>query len=285
MTRSQAYNILNLHPGASEADIRKAYKKLALKLHPDINPSPKANEEFIRLNQAMELLLMPEIQQPHSQSEPKKKRASEETPEERKERMERARQRYEQQKQYKHRENTGYFRSLTTGRRWKIFNGVVIASTVIAFILILDSFLPSRFEKDRLIAYSPVEYQGVYAHKITAVWLKNTGVYYARNNRGAWVSDFPEIEVEKSFWLNTPLAFRSNDNFYVHKSIIDFHVGAIRWLLIPFLLIPLATRLRKRMQLLFVFFYHLSFWFIGIVCVYLVFTEDRLQHILTLGYL
>ena len=285
MTRNQAYKILNLTPGASEADIRRAYKKLALKLHPDINPSPEANEEFIRLSQAMELLLLPEILQPNGSSELKKKRAAGETPEERKERMERARQRYEQQKQYKHRENTGYFTSLTSGRRWKIFNGVVVVSTVIACILLLDAFLPSRFEKDRLIAYSPAEYQGVYAHKITGVWLQHTGPYYARTNRGAWASDFPEVEVEKSFWLNTPLAFRSNDNFYVHKSIIDFHIGAVRWMLIPFLLIPLATRLRKRMRLTFVFFYHLSFWFVGTVCIYLIFTEDRLQHILTFGFL
>lgn len=40
--------MLNIHPTASELEIKKAYKKLALLIHPDKNPAPGSGEVFAR---------------------------------------------------------------------------------------------------------------------------------------------------------------------------------------------------------------------------------------------
>jgi len=43
-------------PAASEADIKKAYKRLSLLYHPDRNPLPSALERMKAINNAFEYL-------------------------------------------------------------------------------------------------------------------------------------------------------------------------------------------------------------------------------------
>ncbi|EGD73844.1 dnaJ subfamily B member 5 [Salpingoeca rosetta] len=54
------YDVLGVAPGASEADLKKAYRKLAMKWHPDRNKSPEANEKFQAISRAYDVLSDPE---------------------------------------------------------------------------------------------------------------------------------------------------------------------------------------------------------------------------------
>src|SRR4051794_31828097 len=59
-TKKDYYEILGVKKSASVEDIRKAFRKLARKYHPDVNPGDKASEEkFKALSEANEVLSDP----------------------------------------------------------------------------------------------------------------------------------------------------------------------------------------------------------------------------------
>ena len=56
MAKRDYYEVLGLTKGASADEIKKAYRQLAKKYHPDINKEPGAEEKFKEINEAYECL-------------------------------------------------------------------------------------------------------------------------------------------------------------------------------------------------------------------------------------
>ncbi|NLC53763.1 MAG: molecular chaperone DnaJ [Firmicutes bacterium] len=61
MAKRDYYEVLGVERGASEEEIKKAYRRLARKYHPDVNKEdPKAEEKFKEINEAHEVLSDPQ---------------------------------------------------------------------------------------------------------------------------------------------------------------------------------------------------------------------------------
>jgi molecular chaperone DnaJ len=57
------YEILGVERGASDADIKRAYRRLAQRWHPDVNQEPEAAVRFKEINEAYQVLSDPERRQ------------------------------------------------------------------------------------------------------------------------------------------------------------------------------------------------------------------------------
>ena len=57
--RMNHYEILRITPDATATEVREAFYTLAKRLHPDVNPSLTAREEFERLQEAFKVLKDP----------------------------------------------------------------------------------------------------------------------------------------------------------------------------------------------------------------------------------
>jgi len=72
----QSCKILNIKIGSSDAEIKRAFRKLAIKYHPDVSDKPQTVKKFIEINRAYKYLSEPEaytkfINRHHQTNKPK----------------------------------------------------------------------------------------------------------------------------------------------------------------------------------------------------------------------
>lgn len=66
-TKRDFYEVLGVEKSASAAEIKTAYRKMALKFHPDKNKAADAEEKFKEINEAYQVLSNPEKKQAYDQ--------------------------------------------------------------------------------------------------------------------------------------------------------------------------------------------------------------------------
>jgi len=309
MSMKRYFEILGIPPTKNEEIVKRAYRKKAMKYHPDRNPSEAAKDKFIQVTEAYDQILLaleqakkpkytsqnttytqtnttrrPHQSRTYTNTQQSKSPQQSKTNTEWEERVKNARQRYEKMQRKEALENERYYRDITSGRNWKRFKIIMIACSFISLLIILDSHffstqtIPSSVESK--------DFQPAYGRSPN---MKSLQVVFD-NGQKAWIArDFLSLTDNNFIYLErTPLfkdikyvKFYEHDRWFYYTPIYS---QSFTFPLIPIvLLIPLLTFFIKNKTIYFSVLYHVSVKVMPIFLVVLLFSNDRWAQLITLG--
>lgn len=280
MALKKYFDILGLPDTASPIEIRKQFRKLAMRYHPDKNPSPNAKEKFLLITDAYEILIgkkMPPVKTGTHISKSKEKTHEE--------RVKKAKKRFHDQILKERSENERYFKSLFKGRQWKILRITSILGPVLSLFLLADMILPHHYEKDRL-AY--------YGNSLkTGELLSNNALIRTENKNDYWISglnfklygEYPDVLIESSWFYHEPIHVISLQKIRYAYYPIHYTFYSLNILVVIIFCLPLFINLNRRKKVWYTVLYHFSLYFTtGLIIVFLL-TNDHWAHLLTFGFL
>lgn len=278
MRLEQYYKILGLKPSATQEEVHRRFRKLAMQYHPDKNQSSGSNEKFIAITEAYEIIS-------GKKPLPSQKLIQTPEPKQKEERVKEAQKRYQEQKIREYLENEKYFRMLTTGRLWKFYRLSAFAGALLSFGMILDLVLPYHFKEERIKEFNLNLADAANGELISLIRTENQNDYWVSSVDYKLYNSNPEIFLKSSWIFHNPISFIPQ-SYPVIKNY-PFHFNAYSWtfLFIILFLTPFVTILFKRKNIFFSIFYHFSYYIVFTVMLLYIITGDRWAHILTLGFL
>ena len=282
--KSKYYEVFGLTESATKSEVKRQYRKLAMKFHPDRNPDPKAHKLFLDLTEAYHILMDDSAVRPtrNIRDTNSTKTAAEQ-------REERYRQGQERQRQFDRNRKLASeraFHNFTKGKRWKIFKISCIISFIVGIVLIIDFALPSRTENHIIISVDEHSYNGIQHDQIRKIETdKNLSIYLADFLKTPEIRKWPVINVERSFIFRNPIkvihTYQDETNIYP----VDFSVINLFPFLSILFFVPGYTYRYKTNSPSFYLSYSISQYLIFVAVAYILLTQLRWLHILTLGFL
>lgn len=280
MLRSECYKLLGLNENATRHDIRKRYRELAMRYHPDRNPDPDAGKLFIKLTEAADILLGKKAatQETNRRSASKPEVSQEE-------RMKAAKVRFEEQRIRVQQENQRYFDFLTKSRKWKTIQLTAVLGGLITFLLLLDLFLPHHFERDEIVAYRRNVGAAPNGKDVGLVKTEQNHYFFVSQMGYELYSKNRYIAIESSWFFHNPVRIVSLGKVQNKDYNIHFTVYQAWWLISVILLFPIMTTRYKQKNVTFTLLFHMSYYGTSIALTLFLITGDRWAHLLTFGWL
>lgn len=283
MHESRYYKVLGLSQGASDKEVRKKYRKLVMIYHPDKNDSPEAEQKFIEITEAYEILTG-KVQAPRSAAKDTegttKSRASHE------ERIKNAKKRYREQIFKEYIENENYFNQLTKGPKWITIRILAVLGIILSTTIFLDYFLPRHYE--------PIEVTGYHVNAgVLGADKLELSLLETASGEKFWVSKltyhlygkYPKGYKESSWIFHNPISIVSQGKTTHRRYFVHFTFYSFGWLVGLLFLAPTSLIFYRRKTVRFTVMYHFCYYGIGILTIAFLVTGDRWAHLLTMGFL
>jgi curved DNA-binding protein CbpA len=290
MSGERFYKLFGITRDASEEEIKSAYKKLAKIHHPDKNKSPKAVEKFQEIQEAYTYLLqqVKQVNNAQNVSFEDKENITEEKEEEEVDEWTSYRQkawrRYQEKQKKQALELENWYLSLRKGWQRSLFLSIVIVACTLNLLFTLDFFLPSKIENDRVSEYSEVLYKSMDNHPVSVIETENKRTLWLNNFNNAYFNRNPFIKIKTTAILHHPVEVLVESEFRIYHIPVHFNLYWAQLLIQAILFIPLFFLFYKKNDAYFIMGHYTTVFLIGSFILYILLTENRLIHILTLGY-
>jgi hypothetical protein len=277
--RGSAYKVFGLDHGASEEEIRKRYRELVKKYHPDVNKNPRAEEKFIEIQAAYEQLL-------HGYEEPTKIETPAEPSfqEEYTAYREHARQQYQARKKKEAEELEKLYVRLQTGPIHLLHRCIAFVSVIVLLILCLDLLLPTQRVPAVITSYSTDVYQSMNGNLVSLAKTNQGESFFLNAFSNRFFDINPFIEIKKTAILHQSVSVLSYSNEFLQEIPIHFSFYWAQFLLFPFLLIPIAFLIYRKKDAFFIMGSYFTRYASGLLLLYFLISQDRWYHLLTLGF-
>ncbi len=276
--KAKYYQVFGLTESASKAEVKRAYRKLAMKYHPDRNDDPKAHKLFLDLTEAYQIII---DEKPRSSKTIVNTKRAEKSSEERiKEAQERLRKQTERIKY----EQEAYIQKLTTGLKFKFFKKMAIVAAFLAALLIIEPILPSRFSADKVVAYSKM-YKGLVKADVRMLKTASNQSFFLEDPNPNMLFDNPEIVIESSIWMRNPIRVWYRGIYSYTSYGVDFSIINLFPIVPLLLLIPIYTWKFAKRRYGFIVMLNFSVYALSIFVFYILIAQNRWLHILTFGFI
>ena len=277
--RGSAYKVFGLNPGASEEEIRKRYRELVKKFHPDVNKNPRAEEKFIEIQVAYEQLMdgneePTEIESPAEasfQTEYADYRAH-------------ARQQFEARKKKEAEELEKLYVRLQTGPVHLLHRCIALLSLIVAVALILDLILPNQRVSAVITSYSTEVYQSMNGNLVSLAKTNQGESFFLNAFSNRFFDINPFIEIKKTVIFHQSVSVLSYSNEFLQEIPIHFSFYWAQFVLFPFFFIPLIFLIYRKKDAYFIMGSYFSRYASGLLLLYFLISQDRWYHLLTLGF-
>jgi hypothetical protein len=288
MPTGDPYKTLGLKAGASADEIRRAYRRLVKKYHPDRNPLPSAAAQFIEIQSAYEQLTSSQLTADPSAVEQKYRARQAQYDQDLdayKKQRAAAREKLRQQKEKEEAYKIAYLQQLRSGKIGLWHKAVAGFGALLFLALWLDFFLPAQQRAISAEAYGIRTYGSVDGHLVQ--------VFKSTDDRAFWVADYqsqnlPKAQKLRSIetpWLHQVKALTFHEGLYEH--IVPIHFSfywAQIWISLLFL-IPLLSWYLASADIIFVASSFVSRYAISAIMLWFLLSESRFIHLLSLGQL
>ena len=277
--RGSAYKLFGLNPGASEDEIRKRYRELVKKFHPDVNKDAHAEKKFIEIQAAYEELM----QEPEEQldiNHPSEPTFQDEYTAYR----EYAREQFQARKKKETEELEKLYTRLQTGPVYLLHRCIALVSLLVLLILCLDLILPNQRVSAVITSYSTDVYQSMNGNLVSLAKTNQGESFFLNAFSNRFFDINPFIEIKKTAIFHQSISVLSHSNEFLQEIPIHFSFYWAQILLFPLFLVPVIFLIYRKKDAYFIMGSYFTRYASGSLLLYFLISQDRWYHLLTLGF-